>query len=51
MASQPPTPEIPSDDPIDNPIPTPTDPVPPVPSDPVVNQTPAPAGDPLIEGP
>jgi hypothetical protein len=51
MASQPPTPEIPSDAPVDTPIPTPTDPVPPTPSDPVINQTPAPAGDPLIEGP
>ena len=50
MASQP-TPEIPLDAPVDNPPPTPTDPIPPTPSDPVVNGTPAPAGDPLIEGP
>jgi hypothetical protein len=51
MASQPPTPEIPTDVPIDDPIPTPIDPIPPAPSDPVTNQTPAPAGDPFIEGP
>jgi hypothetical protein len=51
MASQPPTPEIPTEVPADVPIPTPTDPVPPVPTDPVTNDTPAPAGDPFIEGP
>ncbi len=51
MASQPPTPEIPTDVPIDDPIPTPTDPIPPAPSDPVTTQAPAPAGDPLVEGP
>jgi hypothetical protein len=51
MASQPPTPEIPGDLPVDDPVPTPADPVPPAPADPVTNQTPAPAGDPLIEGP
>lgn len=49
MASQPPTPEIPADVPVDDPVPTPTDPVPARPSDPVI--TPAPAGDPMIEGP
>jgi hypothetical protein len=51
MASQPPTPEIPSDVPIDDPIPEPTDPIPPAPSDPVTTGMPGPAGDPLIEGP
>ena len=51
MASQPPVPEIPSDAPVDDPIPTPIDPIPVGLSDPVINQTPAPAGDPLIEGP
>jgi hypothetical protein len=35
MASQPPTPELPVDMPIDDPIPTPVDPVPVAPSDPV----------------
>ncbi len=48
MASQPQTPEIPTDAPIDAPIPTPTDPIPPVPTDPVTNGA---AGSPLIEGP
>jgi hypothetical protein len=51
MASQPPTPEIPTDAPVDDPIPTPTDPVPAAPSDPVTSGAPAPAGDPLVEGP
>lgn len=48
MASQPPIPEIPSDMPMDAPVPTPTDPIPPVPTDPVTNGA---AGSPLIEGP
>ena len=51
MASQPATPELPTDAPLDDPIPTPTDPIPPAPSDPVTTQAPAPAGDPLVEGP
>ena len=51
MASQPPFPEIPSEVPLDKPVPTPTDPVPPAPSDPVTSGAPAPAGDPFIEGP
>lgn len=51
MASTPPTPEIPTDAPVDDPIPAPTDPIPPAPSDPVTSGMPAPAGDPLIEGP
>lgn len=37
MASQPPTPEIPTDAPVDDLIPTPIDPIPPVPTDPVTN--------------
>ena len=48
MASQPPSPEIPTDLPIDEPIPEPADPIP---SEPVTTGAPAPAGDPLIEGP
>ncbi len=48
MASQPPTPEIPTDVPIDDPIPTPVDPIPLEPSDPVTNGA---GGDPLFEGP
>lgn len=48
MASQPPTPEIPTDAPVDDPIPTPVDPIPPVPTDPVTNGA---AGSALIEGP
>ncbi|WP_162875655.1 hypothetical protein [Sphingomonas crusticola] len=48
MASQPPSPEIPTDLPIDEPVPTPVDPIPPVPSDPVINGA---AGSSLIEGP
>jgi hypothetical protein len=51
MASQPPPPEIPADVPIDVPVPEPIDPIPPTPSDPVTTGAPAPAGDPLIEGP
>lgn len=35
MASAPPIPEIPTDVPVDDPVPTPIDPVPPAPSDPV----------------
>lgn len=50
MASQP-SPEIPTDAPVDDPIPTPTDPIPPAPTDPVTSGAPAPAGDPLVEGP
>ncbi|HWI85801.1 MAG TPA: hypothetical protein VNT42_05685 [Sphingomonas sp.] len=48
MASQPPTPEIPTDLPIDEPAPMPTDPIPPTPTDPVTNGA---GGDPMIEGP
>jgi hypothetical protein len=48
MASQPPTPEIPTDVPIDNPVPTPTDPVPLTPTDPVIDGA---AGNALTEGP
>ena len=47
MASQP-SPEIPTDAPVDDPIPTPIDPIPPIPTDPVTNGA---AGSPLIEGP
>jgi hypothetical protein len=39
MASQPPIPEIPTDLPVDNPVPTPVDPIPLTPSDPVINRT------------
>lgn len=49
MASQPPVPEIPSETPVDPPVPTPTDPVPPAPSDPVIDR--GAGGDPLTEGP
>lgn len=49
MASQPPTPDIPAEVPVDDPIPSPTDPIPPNPSDPV--EDPGAGGDPLIEGP
>lgn len=48
MASQPPSPEIPTDLPIDAPVPTPTDPIPLAPSDPVTNGA---GGNPLTEGP
>jgi len=51
MASQPLTPEIPGDAPVDDPIPEPTDPIPPAPSDPVTTGAPAPAADPIVEGP
>ena len=50
MATQP-NPEFPIDTPIDDPVPTPVDPIPLTPSDPVIGAVPAPAGDPLIEGP
>ena len=48
MASQPPTPEIPTDAPVDVPIPTPTDPIPLTPTDPVIDGA---AGNALTEGP
>jgi hypothetical protein len=48
MASQPPSPDIPTDLPVDAPIPTPTDRIPPIPTDPVVDGA---GGSPLIEGP
>jgi len=35
MASQPPTPEVPAEAPVDDPLPSPQDPIPPEPSDPV----------------
>jgi hypothetical protein len=35
MASQPPVPEVPSDFPVDAPVPSPSDPIPQGPSDPV----------------
>lgn len=38
MASQP---EIPTDAPIDPPVPTPTDPIPPMPADPVTGGAPS----------
>ncbi|MDO6416836.1 hypothetical protein Q4F19_20805 [Sphingomonas sp. BIUV-7] len=49
MASQPPGPDGPVPTPVDDPVPSPIDPVPLEPSDPVAN--PAPAGNPLYEGP
>ena len=36
MASQPPTPDVPNQSPVDPPVPSPADPVPPAPSDPVI---------------
>ena len=48
MASQP-TPDIPTDTPMDDPIPTPMDPIPPTPTDPVVGA--GAGGNPLFEGP
>lgn len=38
MATQP-SPEIPQDMPMDDPVPTPTDPIPPMPADPVLDFT------------
>ncbi|SFR77146.1 hypothetical protein [Sphingomonas jatrophae] len=49
MASQPPTPEIPNESPVDVPVPSPTDPIPPTPTDPVLD--PGAGGDPFVEGP
>lgn len=40
MASEPLTPDLPPQGPIDDPIPTPMDPIPPTPSDPVVGDAP-----------
>ena len=48
MASQP-SPDFPTDVPIDDPIPTPTDPMPVQPSDPVIGEQAG--GDPWTEGP
>jgi hypothetical protein len=66
MASEPLTPDLPPQGPVDDPIPTPMDPIPPTPSDPVVGDSsgtaetgnvanignyPSIASIPLVEGP